>query len=205
MIRSARLIAMLLLLVTLAACASTSIRDSWVAPGLQGPLDFKKTLVVFIDPNSATRNSAEDALVARLGSDRAVASHTILTGDMVQNAQANEQAIRSQISGAGFDSAVVMRMVDQQQQLTYTPGMVYPSYYGGFYGFYGWGWGAAYSPGYLSTNTVVSVETNLYTLDPDKLIWAGVTETFNPSQVTQMVNEIADAVARDLYNRRLID
>jgi len=205
MIRSARMVASLLLLITLAACASTSIRDSWVAPDVRGPLDFQKILVVFMDPNSATRNSAEDALVQRIGSDRAVASHTMLTGDMVQNAQANEQAIRSQISGAGFDAAVTMRMVDQQQQLTYTPGMVYPSYYGGFYGFYGWGWGAAYAPGYLSANTVVSVETNLYTLDPDKLVWAGVTETFNPTQVSQMVNEIADAVARDLYNRKLIN
>lgn len=205
MIRSARMVATLVLLVLLAGCMATTVRDSWVDPDLQGPLEFNKILVVFISPDTARRNAAEDALVARLGASRAVASHTILSGDMVQNAQANEQAIRRQIDGAGFDGAIVMRLVDQQQELNYTPGMVYPTYYGGFYGYWGWGWGAAYSPGYLSTNTVVSVETNLYRLDPDKLEYSGITDTVNPTQVTQMVNEIATAVAQDLRKRRLID
>lgn len=203
--RFVKTVAMSVLLVTLAGCASTSIRDSWVAPDLQAPLEFDKVLVVFMDPNEATRRAAEDALVERLGADRAVASHTMLTGDEVQNAQANEQAVRREVRAAGFDAAVVMRMVNEQQKLSYTPGMTYPPYYGGFYGYYGWGWNYAYSPGYLRTDTIVSVETNLYSLEDDALIWAGVTETFNPTQVTQMVNEIADAVAKDLRGRRLID
>ncbi|MGD8330814.1 MAG: hypothetical protein PVJ49_15405 [Acidobacteriota bacterium] len=205
MMRSARMVATLVLLVLLAGCLATSVRDSWVAPDVQSPLDFEKILVVFISPDAARRNSAEDALVARLGADRAVASHTILSGDLVQNAQANEQAIRSQVSGQGFDAAIVMRLVNQEQQLTYTPGMVYPAYYGGFYGYWGYGWGAAYSPGYLSTDTVVSVETDLYSLEPDKLLYSGITETVNPSQVTQMVDDIATAVEQDLRKRRLIN
>jgi hypothetical protein len=82
--------------------------------------------------------------------------------------------------------------------------MTYPPYYGGFYGFYGYGWGYAYSPGYLSTDTIVSVETNLYDLEEDELVWAGVTETFNPSAVNDMVNEIADAVTDNLRQRGLL-
>jgi hypothetical protein len=205
MIHSARAVALLVLLVLVAGCLATTVRDSWVDPDLQGPLDFDKVLVVFVSPDTARRSAAEDALVARLGASRAVASHTVLSGDMVENARANEQAIRSQVNEMGFDAAIVMRLVDQQQQLNYTPGMVYPAYYGGFYGYWGRGWGAAYSPGYLSADTVVSVETNLYSLDPDKLEYSGITETINPSQITQMVNDIATAVAQDLRKRRLIN
>jgi hypothetical protein len=204
MTRLGRIIGVVVLLATVAGCGSTSIRDSWVAPDLQAPLDFDKTLVVFMDPNEATRRAAEDALVARMGADRAVASYTMFSAQEVQNAQQNETAVQREISAAGIDSAVVMRLVNEQQKLSYTPGMTYPRHYGGFYGMYGYGWGAAYSPGYLRTDTIVSVETNLYQFDGDKLLWSGVTETFNPNQITEMVNEIADAVSKDLRSRGLM-
>jgi len=164
MMRFSRTTTAILLLVIAAGCASTSIRNSWVAPDVQGPLDYDRILVVFMDPSEATRRAAEDALVTRLGADRAVASHTMFTTEQVQNAQNNQAEVRRQVQAAGIDGAILMRMVGEEQQLTYTPGMTYPSYYGGFYGYYGYGWGYAYSPGYVSTNTIVSVETNVYSV-----------------------------------------
>ncbi len=203
MTRVARMIGLVVLLATVAGCASTSIRNSWAAPDVQGPLGFQKILVVFMDPVETTRRAGEDALVERIGAERAVASHTMFTTQQVQNAQ-NEAAVRAGVDAAGIDSAIVMRMVDETQELNYTPGMSYPSYYGGFYGYYGYGWGAAYSPGYMTTNTIVSVETNLYKLDGDELVWSGVTETMNPSDIAKTVNEIADAVGDNLIQRGLI-
>ena len=205
MARFSRGIGLVVLLATLAGCASTSIRNSWVSPDLQPPLEFTKMLVVFMDPNEATRRAGEDALVERIGSDRAVASHTMFTTQEVQNAENNEAANRRALEAAGIDSAVVMRMVDQTQELSYSPGMSYPAGYGGFYGYYGMGWGMAYSPGYMTTNTIVSVETNVYDVGENKLIWAGVTETMNPDEVGQMVNEIASAVDKNLRDRGLIE
>jgi hypothetical protein len=205
MVRYARCAAAVVLLATLVGCASTSIRDSWTAPDIEGPLEYDKLLVVFMDPNEATRRAAEDAMVERIGADRAVASHTLFSASEVQNASDNEAAVRRKVQGEGIDAAVTMRMVNEQQKLSYTPGMSYPSHYGGFYGFYGYGWGYAYSPGYLRTDTIVSVETNLYDVDDNMLVWAGVTETFNPDDVAQMTNEIATTVAQDLRRRGLID
>ena len=204
MVRLFKGIAVIVLLVTLAGCASTSIRDSWTAPGIQGPLDYQKILVVFMDPTEATRRAAEDALVARIGSDRAVASHTMFTVQEVQNADQNESANRGKVEAAGIDSAVIMRLVNEQQKMSYSPGMTYPSYYGGFYGYYGRGWGMAYSPGYMRTDTVVSVETNVYSLENDELVWAGTTETLNPNDIAKMVNEIADAVNKELRSKGLL-
>jgi len=203
--RMLRATAAIVLLAGLTGCYSTNIRDSWAAPGIQAPLDFQKILVVFMDPNEPTRRAGEDALVGRIGSARAVASHSMFSGEEVRNAQANEQAIRREVLAAGFDGAVVMRMVNEEQQLSYTPSMTYPPYYGGFYGYYGYGWGYAYSPGYLRADTIVSVETNIYDLGDDELVWAGVTESFNPGEVTQLVNDIAAAIADDMRRRGLID
>jgi hypothetical protein len=202
--RFACMIGLVVLAATVAGCASTSITNSWVSPDAQPGMAFEKILVVFMDPNEATRRSAEDALVARIGADRAVASHTMFSAQEVQNAGDNEAADRRKIQAAGIDAAVTMRMVNSQEKLTYSPGMTYPSYYGGYYGMYGYGWGAAYSPGYMRSDTIVSVETNLYDVEGDELLWAGVTETFNPDDVAKMVNEIADTVVDNLRQRGLV-
>lgn len=205
MSRVARVFSVIVLATILVGCASTSIRSSWTAPDVQGPLDYEKILVVFMDPQEATRRAAEDALVARIGSDRAVASHTLFTAEQVQSAQENQDAVRNRLQSEGFDAAVAMRMVGEREELTYTPGMTYPTPYGGFYGFYGYGWGMAYDPGYLSANTIVSVETNVYDLADDKLVWSGVSETLNPTEIRETVNEIATAIEQNLRSQGLLD
>ena len=37
-----------------------------------------------------------------------------------------------------------------------------------------------YSPSYLRTDTIVNVETLVYDLKADKLVWAGKSESKNP-------------------------
>ena len=66
------------------------------------------------------------------------------------------------------------------------------------------GWGAAYDPGYLRTDKIVRVETNIYSLAEDKLIWSGVSETFDPSSTGSMVDQIATAAAAELRSRGLL-
>ena len=201
-VRSCGALVAIMATVALSGCVSTSIQHSWTAPDA-GPIEFSKTLVVFMDSDIATRRAAEDQLVRRIGADRAQPSYTIFPEADVSNA--DESAARAKVRAEGFDGAVVLRLIAEDQRLSYSPGMAYPSYYGGFYGFYGYGWGMAYSPGYLRSDTIVSVETNVYSLaDDDKLIFSGVTETLNQTSVRNMVDEIADVVSRELRKQRLI-
>ena len=188
------------LLLILSGCASTSIVSSWSAPEVTGPLAFEKTLVLIINPSETIRRVAETRLVQRIGPDRAVAAYTLLP---LNDAQDMATA-RARIEGEGFDGAVVMRVIGTDEQLTYTPGMSYPSYYGSFWGYYGYGWPAVYQPGYLSQDTIVSVETNLYSVTDERLIWSGISETFNPTDTEDMVDDIADAVSDELRAAGLI-
>ena len=188
------------MVTVLAGCASTNITNSWVTPDAQ-PIAFEKTLVVFIHSSEAIRRIAEDRLAQRIGADRAVASHTLISQDEVRDTE----AARAKVDAGGFDGAVVMRVIGRDQQLTYQPGMAYPAHYGGFYSYYGYGWPAVYDPGYLRTDTIVTVETNVYSVADDKLLWSGVSETMNPSDVEKAVDDVADAVARELRRQGLAD
>ena len=70
------------------------------------------------------------------------------------------------------------RHADRQRQRAGDPG-------GGptatFDGYYDWAGGAVYAPGYLETDTVVHVVSNLYSLDQNKLVWSGTSKTFDPA------------------------
>jgi hypothetical protein len=45
---------------------------------------------------------------------------------------------------------------------------------------------------------VVGVETLVYSLNPDKLLWAGMSETFNPRDVNQVVRHVAEKAAEKM-------
>ncbi len=117
----------------------------------------------------------------------------------------DSEVARATVDAGGFDGAVVMRVIGRDQQLTYQPGMSYPAHYGGFYSYYGYGWPAVYDPGYLRTDTIVTVETNVYSVADDKLLWSGVSETMNPNHVARAVDDVANAVARELRRQGLVD
>ena len=44
----------------------------------------------------------------------------------------------------------------------------------------------------------------VYSLTPDQLLWAGLSESFNPTEVEQSIGEIARAVSRELRREGLI-
>jgi hypothetical protein len=50
---------------------------------------------------------------------------------------------------------------------------------------------------------VVSVETNVFSVPDEKLLWSGISESFNPQDVARTVDEIADAVSRELRQQGL--
>ena len=67
--------------------------------------------------------------------------------------------------------------------------------YGGFYGgYYTFAWGATYSAGTLQIDEVVHVETLIYDLRTDKLIWAGMSDTMNPSTAQKVIRDLSPDV-----------
>lgn len=187
-----------LLLFALAGCSSTRLVSSWGASDV-GTITFKKVLVICITRSPGTRRSAEDALAGQFKRAQATPSYTILSEQDVMD----EAKVRAAIADAGFDGTVTMRLVAATKEYTHVPGS-YPSHYNRFGSYYHRGWSGAYSPGYTRVDDIVKIETNIYSTKDDKLVWAGTSETFNPSSVETAVAEIASAVAKDLRKRGLI-
>ena len=199
MFRQFRPLAAALLLVTAASCANTKLVSSWKDPGT-GQLTFKKVLVLVLSKDPSVRRAAEDTLVSEIKRTTAVASYTIFPSE---DYGAQEAAAKEKIKEMGFDGAIVMRMVDKSQQTNWVPGS-YPMAYGSFYGYWGYGYGVAYSPGYMVTDTIVKIETNIYSVQNDKLLWSGLSETFNPTGPKDTITGIVSAVGAELKKQGMI-
>jgi hypothetical protein len=58
--------------------------------------------------------------------------------------------------------------------------------------------------GEIRTDTIVVVETLIYSLKQNKLVWGGQSRTTNPKNVDQLVKKLAAAAATELEKQGLI-
>lgn len=59
-------------------------------------------------------------------------------------------------------------------------------------------------PSEVRTVTLVTIETLVYSLRQNKLVWAGRTQATYPDRVTRMVHDTADKVANELQRQGLL-
>jgi hypothetical protein len=76
-------------------------------------------------------------------------------------------------------------------------------FYGGGWGGWGWGWGGGGTD--IRTDTLVGVETLLYDLEADELVWAGQSQTTNPSKAESFARELIGAVGKELQKDGLVN
>lgn len=169
-------------------CASTKMVKNWVYPET-GPLQFENVMALVLVQDPLVRRTGEDELVRQIQRVRAVAAYTVLPDKELEN----DARVREAVASAGVDGIIVMRPVYDQQEVTYVPGS-YPTPYYSFWGYYGWAYPLAYSPGYYRSDRLVGVETNVYDVGNGKLVWSGLSQTTNPEDVKKTVAATAKAV-----------
>jgi hypothetical protein len=184
----------LVVVVGAMACSTTEFKSTWRDPTAQPvALRAQPVAAFLITSNETTRRAGEDILAREL-SARGV--HGIpgyqLTGEKPAR---DSEALRKKLHDAGIQGTVIMRVVDRRVELDYVPGG--PAY-GSMYGYWEFGWGMMGRPGYLETDTVVSVETLVYSLPQDKLLWGGVSETTDPSNLDSFIKEIVKAAGEEI-------
>ena len=172
---------------------STRIEKSWQEPGASiSQAANNKTLVIAMMKDESSRRVVEDLLVKRMNG-KAVASYSFLTNEMLK--EHNQQLLDQKIKEGNFTHLLMMRLADVEKETSYVPGT---TYYGGWGSYYGYGGGFYGSPGYYTTDKNYFVETAVYSISPDKLLWTGTTKTVNPDKIDKATNEIADAVVEKM-------
>jgi hypothetical protein len=197
----ARLAAALAALAVLGAalgCATTRIETQWKDPATTAKdLAFRRVIVIAQMDDGTTRRVAEDELVRVLAASpraqargmQAAPSYPLLSAEDLKDVA----TMRAKVEAAGFDGAVVMRLIASEERVSYMPGHYE----------YGWGRVISYDPGYTRIDQIARIETSLYSVTQGKRLWSGVTRTLNPSDVPGLVEEVARAVGHELQAQGL--
>jgi hypothetical protein len=180
-----------------ASGGSTTVATAWRDPGI-AVLGFHRALVAFVTTDQSVKHGVEDRMAERIpGSFPAYRSLPDLS-------LSDPTRARDQLRNNLFDGVIVMRVVSVENHQTYVAGSNWYASYPSFYGFWGSSWAMARDPGYVIADKVVSVETAIYSVADDKLVWAGRTNTENPPSTGKLVDRTVDAVAHELREQKLI-
>ena len=191
-------IAVLVLSLAAAGCASTQVVHEWRNPELASAQRFKKIMVTDISRQPGIRRSFEDEFVLRLkaaGVD-AVPSYRFIPED----GPVEEPRRREALAQAGADAALVTRIVRVEQMYPVSPYYYYPLppragfYRGPWYGYYG--------PPPYPYEVYVS-ETSLYDTSRNELIWSGTVEA-TPTGVSEDIPRYVNAVIEALRKQGFV-
>lgn len=192
--------------LTIAACQSTTLENSWRDPQYKGP-PLKKILVVGVANQATTRRTFEDEFVKQLAAGGVTGAQSY--NYMPQSGQVDEATVKQALQRAGADGVLVTRFVRAQVNTEVDPGFVagpgYPAGAGmGFYGGYAGAWGGYYEPATVTQTVTLVLETRLYAVDDSTLLWSGTTDTFQPSDVQKDVAGFAEVIIAALKKQALI-
>ena len=189
-------------LVSVSVYAGTKYKTTWRASEV-GPQSFagKKVAAVVISGDESLRVSSEEALVRELAGRgvQGVAAYRIVPKEALRQVD----TARPFFERAGLDGVIVLRPLSLERERTYTPETWASPYYGTLWGYYGYGWGSVTTGGYVTDTPVLTVETLIFSIAKDRLIWAGVSETKHPETVQKVVADLVRSAAKELKKQGL--
>jgi len=188
-----------------AEASTTTFVSSWKSPSAR-PLQAQgaKVAAVVIMSDLAARRSAEDKLASEISARGAVGvpMYTLVEQGNVEG----EPIVRDALEKADVKGVIVLHPsaveTEAKPHADYNSAP-YSSYWSGYYA-YGWAspWEDKSAP--AAYESVVSVETLIYSLSQNQLVWAGRSKTTNPSTLNALISEVASATATELSRSALL-
>lgn len=189
-----------------AAAASVKFTSTWKAPEAAGTsFAGKKVAALVISGDQDLRVSGEEALVrelAALGLAQAVATYRIVPAPELRD----PEKARGWYERSGVEGVVSMRLVKAETRKTWSPAIWSSASYNSLWSYYGYGWGSvyAYDPGVTREDEVVVIETLVFSVPRNKLLWAGVTETTNPKNAQKVIHDVVTATVKEMTKQGLV-
>jgi hypothetical protein len=196
--------------VTFAAVAAATVLLSaapkfssvWKSPDA-GSVSFagKKVAALVITQDDSLRVAGEESLVRELTARglQSVATYRIAPKEELQSAD----RAKVWFEKGNVEGVVALRPVSRDKRTTYNPGMWVNPNYSTLWGYYGYGWGSMYVPGSVEQDTVVVVETTIYSVPRNQLLWAAVSETKNPKDLRRFVEDLVKESVKELHKQGL--
>ncbi len=191
----------LVALILVSACTSnqnTDVTSSARVKGHEAGDHVNKVMVIALVDDKTIRTALESRVVSALQERKIEASPSLpVLGENYGEGKARSE-MAADIASRGYESALVITLVDVKEEMHYTQGgMNYApdiAVQGAMGQTYYVRQNAVYEPGYFSNDKKYFLESNLYRLQPETLLWSAKSTTVNPADIEAGTAGVADAV-----------
>ena len=182
--------------------AAVTFTSTWKSMDA-GTISFggKKVAALLISNDDSLRVAGEEGLAREL-SARGMQGVTTYRIAPKEELQTGERA-KPWFERAGVEGVVALRPVSADRRSTYTPSVWTSTYYSTLWGYYNYGWTAVYTPGSKRQETIVTIETTIYSVPRNELLWAAITETRNPKDLRSFIEELVKESVKQMQKQGL--
>ena len=180
----------------LAGCATTVISNKYVDPQFRGPIDSVMVMGITAKEGNRAAFEQEFATLFQNNGVRSVQSRIA-----IPRIQAvTDKQVKDIVRREGVQTVFIARIVNVSKENNYVaPGFVYyRPYYSPYY------INSAWSPGYVTTNTTIHIEVTLHDVTTDKLVWSATSESFNPTKIGDVIDELGRTVVEQFRKDSLL-
>ena len=204
------IVSFLFLTLIMSECGPTQkITGSWSDPEAASKGPFTKVFVVVLSQNETANYDIEaqtaNVLISR--GFKVVRSTDIFPPKFSITKDLTKEQLTESIVKRGCDAILTLALLDSKTVESYNPGTIYApvnyGYYGSYYGYYNYYYPQVYSPGYYSVDKTFYLETNLYDLAADKLLWSVQSEARNPSNLPEWFEKYSTMLINHLKSEGL--
>ena len=196
---------LLLTTIFLTACANTKISQSWVEP--DNKRSYDDLLIIGIGESEQNRRAYESHFVESL---RAVGTEAEASYKLIKsNEKIDRDTVTKAVEGMEINGVLITHMVAIDEETIYRPSMDYMpmyggGYYGGLYSYYPHVNSYVSRPGYYTTQETYTLETNLYDIESEELVWSARSRTFAPDSVQEVIVDLTKLLIKDLQDKNLL-
>jgi hypothetical protein len=196
-------ICIVLALTTVAVTAAPKLTNVWKSPEV-ARLSFagKKVAALVLTSNQSLQMSGEEALARELTARGVggVATYRIAPSEVLKNVE----TAKAWFEKVKVEGVVALRPVSLEKSKEASAILWTSGYYPSFWGYYGYGWSNAYVP--LSTRdvTTITVETLVYDITRDQLVWAAASNTRDPETLQEFIKDLVNAAVKEMRKAKLV-
>ncbi len=197
--------------ILLVSCANTKISQSWVEPDNKKAYD--NLLIIGIAESEQNRRAYESHFVDDL---RAIGVGAEASYKLIKsNVKIDRDSVAKAIKGLDIDGVIVTHLVAIDEETVYRPSTGYMygggygvgyggGYYGGLYSYYPHVNSYVNNPGYYTTHETYTLETNLYDVESEELVWSARSRSFSPESAQEVIVDVTTLLIKDLQTKHLL-
>jgi hypothetical protein len=205
-------------LLAISACTNTKLIQTWSDP--HNEAFYKDIMVVGISDSEQTRRAYESYFVASFQDQgiESLASYTLINHEDENKIDGEKGSFRaiveSAIKGSEIDAVLVTHLVLIENEEIYRPSLDYQPvygvpyynapYYGSMHGYHGYVTTYVQQPGYYTEEQTYTLESSLYDVKTEELVWTTRSRTFAPDSIDETIKDVSDLIISDLASRKLI-